>query len=104
MRGKFSDQVGDVHPLIDQIADQPPPAINMLHGGQRPRAFLQTIQEENLDSESQGSTETLATTTELLSLPPFRGGTIFNVSVDSAPRYGETKEHVARENQNINRA
>ena len=31
LRGKFADQVGDVHPLADQIADQLPPAINMLH-------------------------------------------------------------------------
>ena len=27
LRGKFADQVGDVHPLADQL----PPAINMLH-------------------------------------------------------------------------
>ena len=50
--GKFVDQVGDVHPLADQIADQPPPAVNMLHVGRRPRASLQTILEENLGSES----------------------------------------------------
>ena len=31
LRGKFADQVGDAHPLTDQFADQPPPAINMLH-------------------------------------------------------------------------
>ena len=30
-RGKFADQVGDVHPLTDQIADQLPPVVNMLH-------------------------------------------------------------------------
>jgi len=33
LRGKFADQVGDVHPLADQITDQPPPAVNMLHVG-----------------------------------------------------------------------
>ena len=37
--------------------------------------------------------------------PPFRGGAIFNVSVDSPPRNGETEEErAARQNQNINRA
>ena len=29
--GKFADQVGDTHPFADQFADQPPPAVNMLH-------------------------------------------------------------------------
>ena len=73
LRGKFADQVGDVHPLADQIVDQPPPAVNMLHIGRRPRASLQTILEENPDSKSQGSTETIAeTTTKLLLPPPFR--------------------------------
>ena len=78
----------------------------MLHVGRRPGASLQTILEENPDFESQGSTETIAeTTTELLPLPPFHGGAIFNVSVDSPPRNGETKEeHAAHENRNINRA
>ena len=33
LRGKFADQVGDVHPLADQIANQLPPAVNMLHVG-----------------------------------------------------------------------
>ena len=33
LRGKFADQVGDVHPLADQIADQLLPAVNMLHVG-----------------------------------------------------------------------
>ena len=28
---KFADQVGDIHPLADQIADQLPPTVNMLH-------------------------------------------------------------------------
>ena len=48
--------------------------------------------------------ETLAETfIEQLILPPFRGGAIFNVSVDSPPRNGETEEEcVARENQNVN--
>ena len=101
-----ADQVGDVHPPADQIADQPPPAVNMLHVGRRSEASLQTIPEENPDSESQGSTETVTeTNTELLLLPPFRGGAIFNVSVDSPPRNGETEEErTARENRNVNRA
>ena len=44
-------------------------------------------------------------TTKLLLPPPFRGGAIFNVSIDSPSRNGETKEeHAARENQNINYA
>ena len=50
--GKFADQVGHVHPLADQIVDQLPPAVNMLHVGRRPEASLQTILEENSDSES----------------------------------------------------
>ena len=61
--GKFADQVGDVHPLADQIADQLPSAVNMLHVGQCPGASLQTILEENPDSKSQGSTKTVAETT-----------------------------------------
>ena len=86
LRGKFADQVGDVHSLADQIADQPPPIVNMLHIGRRSGASLRTIPEENLDSESQGSTKTIAkTTTELLPLPPLRGGAIFNISVDNPP-------------------
>ena len=52
LRGKFIDQVGDIHPLADQIVGQLPPAINMLHVGRRPEASLQTILEENSDSES----------------------------------------------------
>ena len=78
----------------------------MLHIGWCLGTSLQTILEENLGSESQGSTETLVETfTEQLLLPHFRGGTIFNVSIDSPPRNGETKEElVARENQNVNRA
>ena len=98
--------MGDAHPLTDQLAVQPPPAFNMLHIGRCPGASLQTIPEENTGSESQGSTETLTETfTEQLLLPPIRGGAIFNVSVDSPPWNGETEEeHVARENQNINRA
>ena len=49
--------------------------------------------------------ETLAETfSEQLLLPPFQGGAIFNVSIDSPPQNGETEEQrVARENQNINR-
>ena len=75
LRGKFTDQVGAVHPLADQIADQPPPAVNMLHVCQCSGASHQTILEENPDSKSQGSTETVAETTTKLLLPPlFRGG------------------------------
>ena len=33
LRGKFADQVGDVHPLADQITNQLPPIVNMLHIG-----------------------------------------------------------------------
>ena len=52
LRGKFADQVGDVQLPADQIADQPPPTVNMLHVGRRPETSLQTILEKNLDSES----------------------------------------------------
>ena len=31
LRGKFADQVGDIHPLADQFADQLPSTVNMLH-------------------------------------------------------------------------
>ena len=45
------------------------------------------------------------TTTELLPLPPFCGGAIFNASIDSPPQNGETEEERAtHENQNINHA
>ena len=106
LRGKFADQMGDAHPFADQFADQPRSVINMLHVSRRSGASLQTILEENLDSESQGSTETLAKTfTEQLPLPPFRGSAIFNISVDRPPRNGETEEErAARENRNVNRA
>ena len=72
----------------------------MLHIGRCPRASLQTILEENPDSKSQGSMEIVAkTNTELLPLPPFHGGAIFNVSVDSPPQNGKTEEErIAREN------
>ena len=52
LRGRFADQVGDVHPPTDQIADQPLLAVNMLHVGRHPRASLQTILEEDPDSKS----------------------------------------------------
>ena len=65
LRGKFADQVGDVHPPADQVS----PAVNVFHVGRRPEASLQTILEENPDSESQGSTETIAETTAVQ--PPF---------------------------------
>ena len=72
--------------FADQVADQLPPTVNMLHASRGPGTSLQTILEENLDSESQGSTEPLAETfTEQPPLLPFRGGTIFNVSIDSPP-------------------
>ena len=76
----------------------------MLHIGRRPEASLQTILEENPNSESQGSTETVTETTVVQPpLPPFRGGRIFNVSVDSPPQDGEIEEdHAARVNRNIN--
>ena len=50
--------------------------------------------------------ETIAeTATELLPLPPFRGGAIFNVSVDNPSRERETEEdRAAHVNRNINRA
>ena len=49
--------------------------------------------------------ETLAETfSDQFLLPPFRGGAIFNVSIDSPPWNGETKERATRENQHINRA
>ena len=106
LRGKFTDQVGDARPLADQLAVQPPPAVNMLHIGWCPGASLQTIPEENLGSESQGSMETLAETfSEQLLLPPFQGGTIFNVSVDIPPWNGKTEEErITHENQNVNHA
>jgi len=60
LRGKFTNHVGDIHPLADQIADQLSSTVNMLHIGRCPKAFLQSILEENLDSESQGSMEIFA--------------------------------------------
>jgi len=96
LRGKFTDQ----------ITDQLPPTIHMLQASRGPRTSLQTILEENLDSKPQGSMEPLAETfTEQPSLLPFRGGAIFNVSIDSPPQNGETdEERAARENRNVNRA
>ena len=78
----------------------------MLQIGRRPKASLHTILEKNPDSESQGSTETVAETTAVQPpFPPFRGGRIFNVSIDSPPRDGEIDEdHAARINRNANRA
>ena len=77
----------------------------MLHVARRPKASLQTILEENPDSESQGSTETIAEMTIELLPPPFHGGAIFNVSVDSPTWEGESKEdRAARINRNVNRA
>ena len=50
--------------------------------------------------------ETIAeTTAEQLPLPPFRGGAIFNVSIDSPPWEEETKvDCTAHTNRNVNRA
>ena len=50
--------------------------------------------------------ETVAETTAIQPpFPPFRGGRIFNVSVDSPPRDGETDEdHATCVNRNANRA
>ena len=81
------------------------PTVNMLHASRRPKASLQTILEENPDFESQGSTETVAETTVVQPpFPPFRGGGIFNVSIDSPPWDGETDEdRAARVNRNTNR-
>ena len=50
--GKFTDQVGDIYPLTDQIIDHHSPTVNMLQIYRHPKASLQTILEENLDSES----------------------------------------------------
>ena len=78
----------------------------MLHVGRCPEASLQTILEENPDSESQGSTETIAETTAVQPpFPPFHGGGIFNVSFDNPPWDGETEEdHASHVNRNINHA
>ena len=50
--------------------------------------------------------ETIAETTVVQPpFPPFRGGRIFNVSINSPPWDGEIEEdHAARVNKNINRA
>ena len=77
----------------------------MLQMDRCPIASLQTILEENPDSESQGSTETVAETVAVQPpFPPFRGGEIFNVRVDNPPWDGETDEdHAAHVNRNANR-
>ena len=78
----------------------------MLQIVQRPKESLHTILEENPNSESQGSTKTVTETAVVQpSFPPFRGGKIFNVSVDSPPWDGETDEdRAARINRNANHA
>ena len=72
----------------------------MLHLDWSPRAHLQTIAEETPGSESQGSMETLAETfSDQFLLPPFQGGAIFNISIDSPPQNSETEEErIAWEN------
>ena len=65
LRVKCVDQVGDIYPLADQLL----PIVNMLQIGRRPKASLHTILEENPDSESQGSMETIVETTAVQ--PPF---------------------------------
>ena len=106
LKGKFIDQVGDIYPLVDTIADQLSSTVNMLQIGRCPKASLHTILEENPDSESQAFTENIAKTTVIQpSFPPFRGGGIFNVSIDSPPWDGETDEdHATRVKRNANRA
>ena len=52
LRGKFTDQVGDIYPLTDPITDQLSPTVNMLQIGRHLEASLHTILEENPDSES----------------------------------------------------
>ena len=71
-----------------------------------PRSIPPNHLQENLDSKSQGSTETVAETASIQPpFPPFRGGGIFNVNVGSPPRDGEIDEdHAARVNRNVNRA
>ena len=69
LRCKFTDQVGDIYPLADQIADQLSPTVNMLQIGRQPEASLHTILEENPDFESQGSKEIIAETAAVQ--PPF---------------------------------
>ena len=77
----------------------------MVQIGPYPEEPLPTILEENLDSESQRSTEVITETATIRSpFPPFRGGGIFNVSVDSPPQDGETDEdRASRINRNANR-
>ena len=106
LRDKIVDQVGDIYPLADPFADQLSPTVNMLQIGRCPKASFHTILEENSDSKSQGSMETIAETIVVQPpFPPFRGGGIFNVSVNSPPRDGETNEdHEARINRNANHA
>ena len=97
--------MGDIYPLTDQITDQLSSMVNMLQIGRRPKASLQTILEENPDSESQPPMEVITETATIRSpFPPFRGGGIFNVSVDSPPQDGETDEdRASRINRNANR-
>jgi hypothetical protein len=96
LRDKFAD------PITDQLS----PTIDMLQIGQHPEESLHTILEKNPDSESQGSMEIVAeTATVQPPFPPFRGGGIFNVSINSPPWDGQTDEdHAARVNRNANRA
>ena len=52
LRDKFADQIGDIYPLADPIADQLSPTVNMLQIGQRPEASHHTILDENPDFRS----------------------------------------------------
>ena len=78
----------------------------MLQISQHLEESLHTNLEENLDSESQGSMEIVTETAAVRPpFPPFRGGGIFNVNIDSPPRDGETNEdRTACVNRNVNSA
>jgi len=97
--------MGDIYPLADPITDQLSPTINLLQIGQHPKESLHTILEENLDSGPQRSTEIVAKTAAVQPpFPPFRGGGIFNVSINNPARDRETDEDcVARVNRSANR-
>ena len=78
----------------------------MLQIDQHPKESLHTILEENPDSESQGFTKIVAKiATVQPPFPHFRGGGIFNVSINNPARDRETDEdYAAHVNRNTNRA